>query len=101
MSGRWQDRPVQDPSPGLARRLMEAFVFAAAEPVGERAIAGLLLAQGVIVGRRPRPAMEMPERPTLWATSAGFLRHPGLRDLPRRKEFPVELPGLPLVLQPK
>ena len=45
----------------------------------------------------PRGRKEVPGRPVLWGTSAGFLRYFGLhdlRDLPRREELLVELPGL-------
>jgi segregation and condensation protein B len=45
----------------------------------------------------PRGRKEVPGRPVLWGTSADFLRHFGLqdlRDLPRREELLVELPGL-------
>ncbi len=193
---RLTDRPPSDAEPAFARRLVEAFLFAAAEPVGERAIIELLLAHALpgeteavaaaravieqvrqdcagrgvtlveVAGgwqfrtapdlapylttvlarprRLPRSAMEtlaiiayhqpctrseieavrgvslsqqtldllleaalivpkgrkeVPGRPTLWGTSADFLRHFGLRDLrdlPRREELLVELPTLPL-----
>ena len=194
---RLTDRPPSEVAPALARRLVEAFVFAAPEPVGERAIIELLLAHGLlgdaadeaaaaravieqvrqdcagrgvtlaeVAGgwqfrtatdlapylttvlvrprRLPRSAMEtlsiiayhqpctrseieavrgvslsqqtidllleasliapkgrkeVPGRPTLWGTSADFLRHFGLRslrDLPRREELLVELPTMPL-----
>ena len=45
----------------------------------------------------PRGRKEVPGRPMLWATSTDFLRHFGLRDLrdlPRREELLVELPGI-------
>ena len=45
----------------------------------------------------PKGRKEVPGRPVLWGTSPDFLRHFGLqdlRDLPRREELMVELPGL-------
>ena len=45
----------------------------------------------------PKGRKEVPGRPVLWATSAQFLGHFGLRDLrdlPRREELLVELPDL-------
>lgn len=209
MSGQGEMRltdGLSDPDPGelpvLARRLVEAFVFASAEPVSERAITELLLAQAVlgeapdpatavrtvieqvrqdcgtrgvtlvqVAGgwqfrtapdlaprlttvlarprRLPRSAMEtlsviayhqpctrseieairgvslsqqtldllldasliapkgrkeVPGRPVLWATSANFLQQFGLRDLrdlPRREELLVEVPGTPPAARPQ
>ena len=54
----------------------------------------LLLEAGLIV---PRGRKEVPGRPVLWGTSPAFLQRfdlRDLRDLPRREELLVELPGV-------
>jgi segregation and condensation protein B len=67
-------------------------------------IRGAALGQGVVESLleagliEPRGRKEVPGRPTLWATTPGFLAQFGLRDLrdlPRREDLLTESPPPP------
>ncbi|MCQ8277937.1 SMC-Scp complex subunit ScpB [Acetobacteraceae bacterium KSS8] len=116
VGGGWQFRTAADLAPALTtvlerpRRLprvaMETLAIVAYHQPCTRteieAIRGVSLGQqtldqlletGLIV---PRGRKEVPGRPVLWGTSPAFLQRFGLnhlRDLPRREELLVELPG--------
>ncbi len=116
VGGGWQFRTAPDLAPALTtvlerpRRLprvaMETLAIVAYHQPCTRteieAIRGVSLGQqtldqlletGLIV---PRGRKEVPGRPVLWGTSPAFLQRFGLnhlRDLPRREELLVELPG--------
>ncbi|POF62674.1 hypothetical protein KMAL_17010 [Novacetimonas maltaceti] len=117
VAGGWQFRTTPDLAPRLtrvlrrprrlARSTMETLAIIAYHQPCTRAeiegIRGVSLSQQVLdtlleaelvvpLGRK-----EVPGRPILWGTSAGFLRHFGLRDLrdlPRREELLVDVPDL-------
>ncbi len=114
VAGGWQFRTAPDLAPRLLRvveqrrRLPRAAmevlaVIAYHQPVTRaeveevrgaslgQATLDLLLEGGLI---RPAGRRDTPGRPTLWATTAGFLAQFGLRDLrdlPRREELLVEV----------
>ncbi|MFT8713229.1 SMC-Scp complex subunit ScpB [Komagataeibacter rhaeticus] len=115
VAGGWQFRTAPDLAPRLtrvmprprrlARSTMETLAIIAYHQPCTRAeieeIRGVSLSQQVLdtlleaelivpLGRK-----EVPGRPILWGTSAGFLRHFGLKDLgdlPRREELLVDVP---------
>lgn len=118
VAGGWQFRTAPDLAPRLtrvmprprrlARSTMETLAIIAYHQPCTRAeieeIRGVSLSQQVLdtlleaelilpLGRK-----EVPGRPILWGTSAGFLRHFGLKDLgdlPRREELLVDVPDSP------
>ncbi len=117
VAGGWQFRTAPDLAPSLTkvmhrpRRLprtaMETLsIIAYHQPctrIEVEEIRGVSLSQATLDALLeaalivPKGRKEVPGRPVLWGTSAGFLRHFGLhdlRDLPRREELLVELPGL-------
>ena len=120
VAGGWQFRTAPDLAPSLTkvmrkpRRLprpaMETLSIIAYHQPCTRTeieeIRGVSLSQATLDGLLeaslivPRGRKEVPGRPVLWGTSPDFLRHFGLRDLrdlPRREELLVELPGLAAV----
>ena len=120
VAGGWQFRTAPDLAPFLTkvmrkpRRLprpaMETLSIIAYHQPCTRTeieeIRGVSLSQATLDGLLeaslivPKGRKEVPGRPVLWGTSPDFLRHFGLRDLrdlPRREELLVELPGLAAV----
>ena len=117
VGGGWQFRTAPDLAPYLTRVLqrprrlpraaMETLsVIAYHQPCTRseiEQIRGVSLSQATLDSLLeaslivPKGRKEVPGRPVLWATSAQFLGHFGLRDLrdlPRREELLVELPDL-------
>ena len=115
--GGWQFRTAPDLAPLLTRTVqqkrrlpraaMETLaVIAYHQPVTRteiETIRGASLGQGVVESLleagliEPRGRKDVPGRPTLWATTPGFLTQFGLRelrDLPRREEL-LQEPGAP------
>ena len=116
VAGGWQFRTAADLAPALTRvvqqkrRLpraaMEALaVIAYHQPTTRaeiEAIRGATLGQATLDALleaglvEPKGRKEVPGRPTLWGTTAAFLIQFGLsslRELPRREDLLVEVPG--------
>jgi segregation and condensation protein B len=116
VAGGWQFRTAPDLAPHLTRVMhrprrlprsaMETLSIVAYHQPCTRAeieeIRGVSLNQATLDSLLeaslivPKGRKEVPGRPVLWGTSPEFLRHFGLRDLrdlPRREELLVELPG--------
>jgi segregation and condensation protein B len=116
VAGGWQFRTAPDLAPHLTRVMhrprrlprsaMESLSIIAYHQPCTRAeieeIRGVSLSQATLDSLLeaslivPKGRKEVPGRPVLWGTSPEFLRHFGLRDLrdlPRREELLVELPG--------